>query len=114
MTMAEPSTTDTNGEEPAPFNVFLTQHAKGRTHDELSEALREVIVAVQDVGKPGSLTLKIAAKRVNDGQVEVAAQITKKLPDIPQASIWFATASGELTRDDPTQMALYAEENSKR
>jgi hypothetical protein len=94
--------------------VFLAQHAKGRTHDELSEKLRELILAVQDIGKPGTLTLKIGAKRINDGQVELAAQVTAKLPDIPQASIWFATDDGELTRDDPTQMALYAEENSKR
>lgn len=110
MTMTEPSTTDT---EPTAFSVFLAQHAKGRTHDELSEKLRALILAVQDIGKPGSLTLKVAAKRVNDGQVELAAQVTTKLPDIPQASIWFATNDGELTRDDPSQMALY-EENSKR
>lgn len=114
MTMAEPSTTDTkDDEEPTSILVFLEQHAKGRTRDELSETLRDLILAVQDVGKPGSLTLKIAAKRINDGQVELAAQVTTKLPDIPQASIWFATNSGELTRDDPTQMALY-EENRNR
>jgi hypothetical protein len=113
--MAEPSTTDTPEEQaPAPFCDFLLKHAKGRTHDELSEALRDLILAVQDIGKPGKLVLTVAAKRVNDGQVEVAAQIKSTPPDIPQASIWFASADGELTRDDPTQMALYTEENRNR
>ncbi len=112
--MAELSTTDTQDQEPTSILVFLEQHAKGRTRDELSEKLRDLILAVQDIGKPGSITLKVAAKRINDGQVELAAQVTTKLPDIPQASIWFATGDGELTRDDPTQMALYAEENNRK
>lgn len=105
--MTEPSTVDTK--EPAPFAEFLLKHAKGRTHDELSESLRDVVVAVQEIGKAGTLTLKLTAKRVNDGQVQVEAAITTKLPDVAQASIWFVTPDGELTRDDPTQLALYKE-----
>lgn len=113
--MAESSTTDTKDEqEPTSILVFLEQHAKGRTRDEMSDQLRDMIAAVQEHGKPGSLTLKLTAKRINDGQVGIEASVTAKLPDIPQASIWFATDGGELTRDDPTQMALYSQENNNR
>jgi hypothetical protein len=54
--VTEPSTKDT---EATSFAVFLAQHAKGRTRDELSEKLRDLILAVQDIGKAGTLTLKI-------------------------------------------------------
>lgn len=111
MTMTEPSTTDT---EPTAFSVFLEQHAKGRTHDELSEKLRDVIKAVQDIGKNGTLTLKLTAKHITDGQVGIEAAVTTKLPDVAQASIWFASDEGELTRDDPTQMDYFKQENSDR
>jgi hypothetical protein len=38
-----------------PFADFLREQAKGHSHDELSEGLREQLVArVQDTGKKGS------------------------------------------------------------
>lgn len=111
MTMTDESTPDTEQEtEPTPFSLFIAQHAKGRTHIELSQALRDLVLAVEETGKAGSLTFKLTVKKLTDNTFEFIDSITVKAPvgERPKA-IWFATDDGELTRDDPHQLALIQE-----
>jgi hypothetical protein len=101
------STTDTT-EEQRPFGAFLHELAKGRTHDELSRALRELTTAVKDTGKPGSLTLRIDIKpHKNDAAVTVSDKVTVKIPDFERLdSIFFVDDDANLVRNDPHQQSF--------
>ncbi|WP_432846015.1 hypothetical protein ACQPXB_36080 [Amycolatopsis sp. CA-161197] len=109
----ETSTQDKDA--PKPFGTFLLQHAKGRTHDELSQALQDVVLACRETGKAGSITLKLTVKALDDQAFEVVDAISIKAPQGARPkSIWFATDDGELTRDNPHQLALMQTEENAR
>ena len=90
-----------------PFADFLREHGKGRTHDELGEALHTLIARVKDTGKSGSisLTVKVEPMKKADGMVIVSDKISIKIPehDRPSAA-WFIGKDGNLQRDDPHQL----------
>ena len=87
---------------------FFREHRGGVTHDELSDALQELVAAVNDEGKAGSLTLTINVKPLEKGgALSVTDTIKLKLP--PQnrsASIFYADINNNLVRDDPKQAKL--------
>lgn len=90
------------------FHDFLREHRAGQTHDLLSEKLQELVAAVTEEEKAGSLTLKITIKPMgkSDG-LEVAAQITCSPPkETPGVSIFFATPENNLQREDPRQRSM--------
>ena len=91
-----------------PFLDFLREHRNGVTHDELSDALQELVAAVTAEGKVGKLTLTISVKPLgkSDG-LEVAADVKVAAPK-PTAgvSIFFPTPENNLVRSDPRQQAL--------
>ncbi|MGW5741552.1 hypothetical protein [Amycolatopsis sp. NPDC003861] len=96
--------------EPRDFAAFLMEHRRGKSHAELSEALRDLVVAVEETRKAGTLTytLKIKPQERTPGAVMVADQIKCSLPEHERSeSIFFATESGELIRNDPRQTALF-------
>jgi hypothetical protein len=102
---------------PQMFSTFLLQHAKGRTHEELSKALQEVVLAARETGKAGSITLKLNIKSLTDAEAfEVTDTVSVKVPTGARPkSLWFATDEGELTRDNPHQLALmHTEETNRR
>lgn len=91
-----------------PFMDFLREHRSGVTHDLLSDKLQELVAAVMQEGKGGTLTLKIGVKPMgkNDG-LEVAASIDVKAPkETPGTSIFFPTPENNLVRQDPRQQAM--------
>lgn len=97
-------------DKPRDFALFLMEHARGRSHDELSHALRALVQAVTETGKPGKLTYTVTIKpqRKVEGAVLVADSIKSTLPEYDRAeSIFFATDSGDLTRTDPRQTELF-------
>lgn len=103
-------TTEPDDRTVRPFAAFLQEQSGGRTHEELSVKLHDLIEAVQETGKGGSLTLKIdvrpipgAGKRTLTVTDAVAAKVPK--PD-RQKSIFFVTDDGNLSRNDPTQPVL--------
>ena len=82
---------------------------KGQSPFELSQALDKLVAAVKKTGKAGKLvyTLSVAPAANTDGQVGVSDDIDIKLPKPSRfQSIFFATDSGKLTREDPNQMEL--------
>jgi hypothetical protein len=98
-------------EEPAsrPFSQFMLEQRRGALHAELSDVLREVVAAVQDHGKAGSLTLTIDVKPGAKGTrtLVVSDAIKTKIPQGERPSaLFFADDAGNLHREDPTQPEL--------
>lgn len=106
--------------EPRPFATFLMEHAKGRTHDELSAKLADLVAAVNATGKAGSITLTIGIKPQPkiEGAVVVSDKVAVKAPALDRAESFFFVdpANNSLVRNDPRQLTLdgIAEEHSNR
>ncbi len=93
-----------------PFAAFVQNHEYGATHDELTRGLHDLLGAVQNIGKAGSLTLTVKAKPVGRGderQVTVAVSVSTKLPEMGSIeAIYWIDDEGNLTRSDPRQQEL--------
>src|SRR5581483_8557163 len=59
MTTHQAPTTDT---KPAEFASFLVGHLGGRAHDQISAELHELLAAVAEHGKKGSLTVTVTVE----------------------------------------------------
>jgi hypothetical protein len=87
-----------------PFSDWLDEQRRGATHAELSKAMAEVVAAVAQTNKPGTLTLKIKIKPSGDGMVMIEDEINDKAPEPDRsASLYFYGDDGSLYRDDPKQ-----------
>jgi hypothetical protein len=91
-----------------PFADVLATLNKGRTHTELSEKLQQLVGAVIETGKKGSITLQITVEPTKtEGLLEVSDNVTVKMPTFARAaSIFFADDEFNLTRNDPNQSSL--------
>ena len=90
-----------------PFMDLLREHRAGLTHDELTEALNELVGAVVEERKKGTLTIKLTISPKGDGTVEVADEVTMKAPKRTKgSSLFFVTPDNNLERQDPRQNAL--------
>jgi hypothetical protein len=92
-----------------PFADVLRDLGKGHVSDEMSVMLNELVQAVRDYGRKGTLTLTVDVMPVkgNTEMLAVAAQVTSKPPKSdPVSAIFYATSEGNLVRDDPRQMDL--------
>lgn len=97
---------EADGPRIRPFADFLVANDKGRTHAQLSEALHDLVAAVRDTGKAGTVTLqiKVAPLGKDVDQLKVTANVGLKRPaEEPRPSIFFADADGNLSRTDPNQ-----------
>lgn len=84
---------------------------RGQAAVEFEDALRELLEAVQETGKQGSLTvtLKVGLYDRNDSAtLEITDDIKIKLPTLPKGkSLMYRDAeTGLLTRRDPRQPSL--------
>lgn len=89
-----------------PFAELLTILDHGSAHAEATRALHDLVAAVADTGKAGSMTLKISLKPVSGsrGQFLVSAVVQARPPQSdPGAAVFWADDSGNLTRSDPNQ-----------
>lgn len=92
-----------------PFAELLTVLDHGSAHAEASRCLHDLTNAVADTGKPGHIVIKIEVKPLKgtDSQLIVTAHVASKMPRTePAASVFFRDNSGNLTRNDPKQLAL--------
>ena len=89
------------------FAAFLLD--RPATHNELSEKLRQLTVAVQDTGKKGTLQLTVALE-LFDGdpdRVVVNDRIVMKVPEHDRkGSILFPDRDGNLSRNDPNALSF--------
>jgi hypothetical protein len=103
---------NTTTEEPTQDNLFLStlqRHRGGRLLAQASEQLRQVVAAVHETGKPGTVTITLNVKAAQRGQsaVVVTDKCVQRAPAIePEASFWYATPAGELCKEDPRQLAF--------
>ena len=108
--MSDDTDTTDSTEQPPEFAAMLLQHARGRSHDELSAKFAELVRAVMATGKGGSLTYKVRvspAKGV-EGMVRIEDQIGASVPQLDRpASMFFADADGRLSQDHPHQQSLF-------
>ncbi|HBV7855058.1 MULTISPECIES: hypothetical protein [Citrobacter freundii complex] len=93
-----------------PFSQQLAYINKGTLDAELTETLAEVIKAVRETGKKGDVTLKLNCAMLNtrdENTMKVTPKVTRTIPELDRAdTIMFATADGDLLRDDPAQTQL--------
>lgn len=90
-----------------PFNLFLPEMRFGETVNELTEKMAELVAAVGNTNKGGSLTLTIKLKPAGCGAIEITDEIKARIPELPRGtSLFFATPKGNLQRNDPRQGEL--------
>lgn len=88
------------------FLDVLTDLDDGKVHAQLTRMLPELVKAVMDTGKSGSLSLTIKVKRENR-MLLVTSDVKTKLPQpATESTLFYATEEGVLRRDDPKQPAL--------
>jgi hypothetical protein len=100
--------------DPRPFDEFFREHRRGQSMYEASEVLRELVAAVEETGKGGSMTIKLSIKpdKKYGTTVEVRDEITAKLPQPEKgASLFYMDGSHNLVRNDPNQMTIPNQEN---
>lgn len=92
-----------------PFADVLRELGAGRTHDEMSEALHQLVSRVKDTGKGGSVTLivKVAPLKKSEDVLVVTDDIKKNLPvHDRKPSLSYVDKTGNLTRSDPNQLTF--------
>lgn len=96
--------------EPRDFSSFLLELARGKTHEELSQALQDVTAKVIETGKKGSLTLNLTIELLDKDPangLRLTDEIKTKLPEHDRpGSMFFRTTDGNLSRRDPRQMSF--------
>lgn len=93
-----------------PFGNFLQEQNGGKTHNELSEALYDLIARVRDTGKKGSVQLTVSVEMLKNTAGEMLAvtdEIKLKLPEHERhGSIYYSDDQGNLSRANPNQPEL--------
>lgn len=90
-----------------PFADWLREQAGGKSHDELSEALYDLVQRVRDTCKKGSIvyTISIGPMKGDKDVLVIDDQIKLKLPEHDRkASLFYTDKTGNLTRNDPNQL----------
>jgi hypothetical protein len=84
---------------------LLQEHRAGATHDEISDAIREVVAAVTDEQKAGRVAINITVKPRGKGDgLDVAVECKAFPPKAtPGVSTFFADKDNNLSRQDPRQ-----------
>ena len=112
--MPEPAAAPAHAEETTeipttkPFGTFLQEHRKQGLHNEASEGLQEVVAAVKEHKKGGSLTITIDVKPGEvDGTLVVSDKVKVKAPEAERpTSLFYSDSRGNLSRRDPRQSEL--------
>lgn len=90
-----------------PFADVLRDLTGGQTYEELTSALAEVVAAVLDTKKVGTLTLNLKIRPNGDAGVMITDDIKSTVPVLSRGeTFFFATSGGSLVRDDPRQEKL--------
>jgi hypothetical protein len=97
--------------EIAEFAAFLIGHLGGRSHEQISAEMHDLLSAVAEHGKKGSLTITVTVEppkgHVDGGPLAIGVDSALKAPkaSAPPA-IYFLDHEGNATRNDPRQLAL--------
>ncbi|OYO16609.1 hypothetical protein CGZ93_17770 [Enemella dayhoffiae] len=100
-----PRTGEVN-DDPAirPFDQVLRDLSEGATNRELSDRFWDLLQAVQETAKAGSLTFTLSIGFDGVGRIEIKDEIKTKIPEHNrQTTAFFIDQSGNATRRDPNQ-----------
>lgn len=90
-----------------PFHQFLGDVRAGELNEELTERLNELVNAVRDTSKAGSLTLKIKLIPTKGLAIEIEDDISMNVPKLSQpTTLLFPTTEGNLQVQNPMQKSL--------
>ncbi len=91
-----------------PFAAFIHDQRGGALHGELTEALAELVLAVNEHRTKGVLQLQVVVVPNNDGAtVTVSDKIKLTMPEGDRgAAIFFVDDDGNLSRQNPRQIEL--------
>ena len=93
------------------FAVFLQDLRDGRTHAEMSSGLADLLAAVKDTGKGGTLTLQLKIKPGARGRdVDKVIIIDNVKVDLPKPErgedFFWVNDDNQLSRNHPRQQSL--------
>ncbi|GGU13003.1 hypothetical protein [Streptomyces violascens] len=106
------TTTDNKPDtEPADIAAFLAGHLNGRTAEELSGELHQLLDAVRAHGKKGQLVITFIvdppANGVESAPLPIGIESAVKAPKpTPVKSLYFLDDEGNPVREDPRQLAM--------
>lgn len=90
-----------------PITDTLRHLGAGCLMDDAAEALSGLVLAVDNTGKAGTLTIKISLRKATAGALAVTGAVTVKKPaEPPIESLMFPTPEGNLLTEDPRQQKL--------
>lgn len=93
---------DTKKGQVRPFADFLAEHNNGQAAREASDLLHDLIAAVEDTGKKGTLTITVSLSQMDEGTLVALVKTAMKAPvHEPKSGIYYVTGDGNLTRNDP-------------
>jgi hypothetical protein len=100
-----------------PITDIMREIRKGRAVDLASQMLAEVVRAVDETGKPGTITIKVSIKPEKGGGNQKTLTMTTESkvprPDVPDA-IFFSDEAGDLHRSDPQQKEMFSATDGER
>jgi hypothetical protein len=93
------------------FSLVLQDLRDGRTHSELTVGMKELLAAVRDTGKAGTITLELKVKPTARGnevsKVVITDKVTIKAPKPERGDdYFFVTDDDNLSRNHPRQHSL--------
>jgi hypothetical protein len=100
---------DDDGPVIRPFADTLAQIQNGRLAAAAAEGLHELLEAVEDTGKGGSVTVTLQVAPLSKGDVRmltVGGAVAVKAPKIEPAKSVLYLHKGNLQRDDPQKETL--------
>lgn len=94
-------------ERPGQFVATIKELSQKRLLSELDEDILRLVAAVQKNGGVGTLTVKLKFRAMGDNEMGVLPDVKVELPKkAKNASTFFVTEEGILTRDNPDQDKL--------
>lgn len=92
------------------FTSMLSNLRAGHAQADLSEKITELVAAVKEAGKTGTMTLKIKVAPASAGDVTkllITDSVTMSKPEkVRPATLFFPSEDNALLRDDPNQREL--------
>jgi len=93
-----------------PFQQVLAELNGGNTMRELSKKMAQLVLAVEDTGKIGELTLKVKVRPATKGNgmtLLLEDNVSVKIPEADRAqTLFFSVGGGKLQRNDPRQQEI--------
>lgn len=90
-----------------PITHALRHLQGGAFLDQAGEKLAELVKAIEETGKGGTLTIKLDLKRVGGGAIQITPTLKASVPEAkPETTLLFSTVEGNLTLDNPNQQKL--------